>query len=336
MRLGNHMTGITPKSAAIATLLAVALGASIRAHADATGIVVVTGKIAMRERKIIETAIATTVRKASWSLSKQPFAPHEVDAIMKCLRDDKPWTCLRPLMQPMGVDRIVVADANPQPDSASKLVITGEFVVAGDAAAAVVQRRCDGCDDAALTAAAARLTEELLRDMALRSETVLELRTVPRGAAVVLDGQSIGTTDATGKLTHTTIPGPHKLAVHHKGFASDERTVDLPAAKTTAVSVELQRDTEPHDRSPVVPLALAGGGLAALVGGSVLIYVGRQDGPDDRHRYTRATPIGIGTGLVGVAAIGLGAYLWRRGPTESGVALSATPGGLFAGWAGRF
>ena len=331
------MTCSTPMPVVIATLLAVALGASSRASADATGVVVVTGKIAARERKIIEAAIATAVRKASWSLSKRPFALHEVEAIAACLRDDKPWSCLRPLMQPMGVDRIVVADANPQPD-ASKLVITGELVVAGDAAAAVVQRRCDACDEANLTAVAQRLAEELLRDMAMRSETVLELRTVPPGAAVALDGQSIGTTDGAGKLTHTTIPGPHKVAVQHTGFASDERTVDLPAARTTPLTIELRREatTARGHRSPVVPLALAGGGAAALVAGGVLIYMGQQDGPDDRQRYTRATPLGIGTGLLGVAAIGLGAYLWWREPTESGIAMSPTPGGVMAGWAGRF
>jgi len=331
------MTCIAPRPLVIATLLVVALGTSAPVHADATGVVVVTGKVATRERKIIEAAIATTVRKASWSLSKQPFAQHEIDAILACLRDDKPWSCLRPLMQPMGVDRIVVADANPQPD-ASKLVITGELVVAGDAAAAVVQRRCDACDDANLTAVAQRLTEELLRDMAMRSETVLELRTVPPGAAVALDGQSIGTTDGSGKLTHTTIPGPHKVEVRHAGFASDERIVDLPAARTTPLTVELRREAAlaSHRGSPVVPLALAVGGAAALVGGGVLVYVGQQDGPDDRRRYTRATPIGIGTGLLGAAAIGLGAYLWWRGPTESAVAMSPVPGGMVAGWAGRF
>src|SRR6185436_3511895 len=103
-----------------------------------------------------------------------------------------------------------------------------------------------------------------------------------------------------------------------------------PAARTTPLTVELRREAAlaSHRGSPVVPLALAVGGAAALVGGGVLVYVGQQDGPDDRRRYTRATPIGIGTGLLGVAAIGLGAYLWWRGPTESAVAMSPVPGGM--------
>lgn len=329
------MTRVTPKAAAIATLFAVVLGASAPARADSTGIVLVTGKITAHERATIETAIATTLRKSSWSLNQPAFAPREIQTITTCLRDDKPWTCLRPLMEPLGVDRIVVADANAAVDSPTKLVITGEFVVAGDTAPAVVQRRCDGCDDASLAAVAQTVAEELLHDMAMRSETVLELHSAPPGAAVSLDGQSIGTTDADGILIHTTIPGPHKLVVRHIGFATDERTIDLPAAKTTPLHVELQGEAARHGRSRIGPIALAVGGTVALGLGGVFIYMGQQDGPDDRYIYTRATAIGIGTCVAGAAAIA-GAYFWWRGSSTSGVALSPTPGGVLAGWAGVF
>ena len=335
MRLGNHMTGITPKAAAIATVFAAVLGASALARADSTGIVVVTGKITARQQATIEAAITTTLRKASWSLNKPAFAPREIQTITTCLRDDKPWSCLRPVLEPIGVDRIVVADANPSVDSPTKLVITGEFVITGDAAPAVVQRRCDGCDEAGLAAVAQTLAEQLLHDMAMRSETVLELHTVPPGAAVSLDGQSIGTTDADGILVHTTIPGPHKLVVRRTGFATDERALELPAAKTTPLSVELQSMTARHGGSRIGPIALAAGGTVALGLGGVFIYMGQRDGPDDRYIYTRATSIGIGTCVVGAAAI-VGAYFWWRGSRTSGVAMSPTPGGVLAGWAGVF
>src|SRR5262245_17340993 len=333
MRLGNHMTGITPKAAAIATLVAVALGAPARARADSTGIVVVTGKVSARERATIDAAITTVLRKASWSLNKPSLAPRDIQTITSCLRDDKPWSCLRPVMEPIGVDRIVVADANPSVDSPTKLLITGEFVVAGDVAPAVVQRRCDGCDDTGLAAVAQTVAEELLHDMAMRSETVLELHTVPHAAAVSLDGQSIGTTDADGVLVHTTIPGPHKLVVRHTGFATDERTIDLPPAKTTPLRIELSEIA--RRRSRVGPIALAAGGAVALGVGGVFIYLGQQGGPDDRYIYTRATSIGIGTCVVGAAAIA-GAYLWWRGSRTSGVAMIPTRGGVVAGWAGAF
>jgi hypothetical protein len=331
------MTGITQKAILIvASVLAIIVAAPRRANADSIGIVLVTGKAAARERAVLESAIVIALRRASWSLSAQPFSPKETETITKCLRDDQPWRCLSPLMQPKGVDRIVIADANPSSDSAGKLVITGEFVIAGDGAAAVVQRRCDGCNDAQLTDVAEQLTEALLHDMAVRNEqTILELQTTPAGATVILDGRFIGVTNATGGITQTTYPGPHKLSVQHPGFVLNERTIDLPAGQTTTLVLALLRDLE-SEHLQYVPIVSAVAGVAALVGGGVLIYKGQQDGPDDRQRYTRATAIGIGTEIVGVAAIGYAAYLWWRGPKANALAMTTIPGGLVAGWAGTF
>lgn len=337
MKLGRDMTGITQKALLIAgTVLAIIGATPSPAEADSTGIVVVTGKVSAHERTVIESAIVLALRRSSWSLSAQPFTPKETETITKCLRDDQPWRCLSPLMQPKGVDRIVVADANPPPDSAGKLVITGEFVVAGDGAAAVVQRRCDGCNDAQLADIAERLTEALLHDMAVRNQqTILELQTTPAGATVTLDGRPIGITNAAGGITQTTYPGPHKLTVQHPGYLLNERTIDLPAGQTTTLVLELMRDAE-SEHLQYVPIVAVTAGIAALVGSGYLIHLGQQDGPNDRRVYTRATPLGIATGVVGVAAIGYAAYLWWRGPNASGPILSTTSSGFMAGWAGAF
>lgn len=337
MRLGRYMTGISPKAILIAaSALAILVARPPSADADSTGIVVVTGKASGHDRTVIESAIVIALRRASWSLSAQPFTPKETETITKCLRDDQPWRCLSPLMEPKGVDRIVVADANPPADSAGKLVITGEFVVAGDSAAAVIQRRCDGCNDVQLADVADRLTEALLHDMAVRNQqTILELQTTPAGATVILDGRSIGITNASGGITQTTYPGPHKLTVQHPGFVLNERTIDLPAGQTTTLVVALMRDGE-SEHLQYVPVVSASAGGLVLVGGIVLVYKGQQDGPNDRRRYTRATPLGIATAAVGVAAIGYAAYLWWRGPNTSGLTLSTTSGGLMAGWVSAF
>jgi hypothetical protein len=329
------MTAIHRARWIVPAALAILLVTGPAAHAEPTGIVVVTGKIAARERTVIEAALVNAMRTAAWSLSAQRFAPKEIEIITRCLRDDQPWRCLSPLMQPKGVDRIVVADVNPQPDAASKLVIVGELVTAGDGAATVVHRRCDGCDDASLTIAVQHLASELLHDLAQRSETILELRTVPPGATVTLDGQPLGASDAAGKLSQATIPGPHKVIVEHPGFVHSELSVDLPAAKTTPYVVELVPDAQPR-RPRLVPLALVGAGVAAVAVGGYLIYLGQQDGPDDRKRYTRATPIGVVTGVAGAAAISYGVYLWLHHPAANVITMSATPGGLVAGWSGTF
>lgn len=340
MRPGRDITtGRTGKPAQIAALaLAVTAAAAPRASAESTGIVLVTGRVAAHERTVIESAIVVAVRRASWTLSAQPFTPTEIDTITGCLRDDRPWHCLSPMMAPKGVDRIVVADANPQLGAPGKLDIVGDLVVAGDGAAAVSQQRCDGCDDAGLALAVQRLTDALLQDMAVRSEqTVLVVQTVPPGATVLLDGQSIGTTNASGTINQTTYAGPHKLTVQRAGYQFDERTIHLLAGRTTGLVIELQPEgVEARVKPLLAPLAIAGTGAAGVVVGGVLIYLGQQDGPDDKWRYTRATALGVVAGIAGTAAVGIGVYLWRRPAKPSGLTVSTTPGAAVIGWAGAF
>jgi hypothetical protein len=321
-------------------VIAFAVTAAIasRAAAEPTGIVVVTGRAAAHERTVIEGAIITAVRRASWPLSNQLFTPKEIDEITKCLRDDRPWPCLSPLMAPKGVGRIVVAAANPQAGAPGKLTIIGELVVAGDGAAVVSQQSCDGCDDVGLTVVAQRLTDVLLHDLAVRSEqTILSVQTVPSGATVLLDGQSIGITNASGTVNQMTYAGPHKLTVQRIGYVFEERTVNLSAGRTTMIPVALRPErAAARAGPPLTPLVIAGAGAAGVVVGGVLLYVGQQDGPDVKWRYTRATALGVVVGIAGIAAVGAGTYLWLNPATPSGLIIGTSSGGAVIGWAGTF
>jgi YD repeat-containing protein len=333
------MTGRAWKPTWIAAItLAVIAALAPRASAESTGIVVVTGKAAAHDRTLIESAIILAVRKASWSLSAQPFTAMEIEAITRCLRDDRPWHCLSPMMAPKGVDRILVADANPQAGAPGRLAITGDLVVAGDGAAAVSQQWCDSCDDDDLAFAAQQMTDTLLQDMAVRSEqTILVVQALPFGATVTLDGQSIGITTASGTIHQMTYAGPHKLVVQRNGYVFDERTINVSAGRANDVLVELRPEgVEVREGRALAPLAIAGVGVAGVMLGGVLIYVGQQDGPDDRRRYIRATALGVVAGVAGTVAVGIGIYLWRRPAKPSRLALGTTPGGVVVGWAGAF
>jgi hypothetical protein len=338
MRPGRHMFRVTMRSSLIAVgLLACVASASARADGDPNGVVVVTGKATTRERAIIQTGIAIALRKASWSLSNPTFSPKEIEAIAKCLQDDKPWRCLRPLMDPKGVDHLVVADVNPQPDSAAKLAITGELVVAGDSGPSVVQQHCDNCDEPLLTTSAQRLVEQLLHNVAVRDEkTMLQLQTVPPGATVVLDDQPIGTTSTAGKLSRETYPGPHKLAVQHPGYVADERLVDLAAGKATPVVVELKRSDAKTERSLLVPGIVAAAGLTAIVVGTIVSATAEDSPTGPKQKYVYSGP-GIGVAVAGGVAIGVAVYLWRRNVNAASTpTASLLPGGGTVGWAASF
>lgn len=329
----------------VASVLAITAATASRADAEPTGIVLVTGKIGVHELSVIESAIKTALRRASWSMSAQAFTPKEAQSILRCLADDKPWHCLGPLMQPKGVDRIVVAEVNPQSDSAGKLVLIGQFAEAGEGSAAVQQQRCDGCDDARLAGTAQRLTEALLADMDNRKETVLELQTVPAGATVRLDDQALGKTNASGHLVHVTLPGPHKLSVHHPGFTEHDRDINLPVAKTTHVDVQLTpveatlTPIEPK-HSLLVPLLVTGAGAAALaIGVGVQLAADSPGTGQQQKKYIVSTP-GVVLMAGGGAVIGVGVYLWLRSrnaaaPTAMPVAAAIDHGGVI-GWTGQF
>lgn len=311
--------------------LAIALAGAPAEAAESSGVVVVVGAAGSHEREVIAAAIARVVRRASWSLGAQGFAPAEVETIQRCLRDDQPWRCLAPILEPRGFDRIVVADASPPGASLDKLIITGQLALAGDGAAAIVQRRCDGCDDEQLAAVAQKLAEQLVREITRRTGTTLEVRTRPPGATVLIDGQPLGDTGPTGEVSQPVEPGRRTLTVRAPGFVAHEQPLDLRSGRTTTIDVAL----EPvPPRSPVVPLAFAVPGAAAVALGGYFVYLGQQDGPDDRRRYTRATPIGAATGALGLAAIGVAAYLWWFAPDPGGLAVIPIPGGAIAGWAG--
>jgi hypothetical protein len=85
----------------------------------------------------------------------------------------------------------------------------------------------------------------------------------------------------------------------------------------------------------LIPWIAIGSGIALVGLGGVALYYGHKGGPDDRYRYTRATAVGVVTGLVGIAAIGAGVYFWR-GPDGAGLVGAVAGGATTITWVGRF
>ena len=88
--------------------------------------------------------------------------------------------------------------------------------------------------------------------------------------------------------------------------------------------------------SKVLPVVLVIGGVSALAAGGVELYLGTRDGPDVKMIYPNATPIGAALAGVGAVMVGVGIYLWTRGPNASAPVATLTSDGGFVGWAGTF
>jgi hypothetical protein len=85
------------------------------------------------------------------------------------------------------------------------------------------------------------------------------------------------------------------------------------------------------------PSVLLGAGIATMATGAIFVYYGSLDGPDQKYIYPDSTPVGIAVGAVGLGAT-IGGTIWliQAGSPQSGPVASATRGGAYMGWAGRF
>lgn len=330
----------------LACMLSVTVSRS--AAADGTeGVVAIGGNAEQRDMTTINTAVTGVLHSADWQLSPKPLAKKEVDGLLRCLdaTDDK---CIPDTVNARGVRRayVLTAQKAQSTDGTLAVVLTGKVIAMEPAAFVVRQRRCEPCTDDSLQRASSGLTQELLDELSVRlGRTLITIETNPQGANVHLDGQGIGATNMTAK----TFPGTHTVQIEKTGFITVNRTVQAEDGKTAQISVDLRRS----DAKPPIPdthtvetkdsgswwlpgAGLVAGGALATAGGIALVYLGQQDGPNDRYRYTHATLLGVGTIAVGIAAGAYGGYLLWRGPPESGPTVAATRGGAILGWAGSF
>jgi hypothetical protein len=168
---------------------------------------------------------------------------------------------------------------------------------------------------------------------------VLQVRSVPTGARITLDGEPIGATDTT----FNTYPGAHVVILEKPVYHSETVSINAEEGKTAEVSATMHPSSSgaastasPPPPSRLIPLTLLGVGGVALVTGGVLVYLGQQDGPDDKTLHTHATTLGVVSGIAGIAAVGTGAYLWWRGNRTSAPVVTTVARGAMVGWAGTF
>lgn len=326
-----------------------------RAHADGTsggstatpavgGVVAVGGNAEERDRAAVSAGAMAATRQAGWQLPAKPLTKKESTSLLRCLDPGEPWNCIPGSIGSQGIHQALVVAAEKQQaeDGSPVVVLTAKLIVTQPHALAVRRRLCEHCADDRLTQASSELTEQLLQELAVRmGRTVLEVKSSPSGARIVLDGVPVGATN----MTFNTYPGPHVVILEAPGYLTQTIPVDAQEGKTAAVAVTLQPSasvppppkiaTQHEEPSRLAPIALFSAGGAALVGSGILIYLGAQSGPDQDVLHTSAKAHGIELGILGVAAIGAGAYLWWRGST-SAPTVSVTPGAAVVGWTRAF
>ncbi len=304
------------------------------ARAQTPGSVVVVGTAGAHERGVVEAAMTNRVRDAAWSVVARPFSQAEVNAIVACLADDRPWPCIAPTAASRGVQRLLIAHVD-RASARTQLTIKAQLLVAGNEVPAINEAFCDTCDDNRLRETASRMAGQLLEDTDLRTkESVLEVQTVPSGAVVTLDGEKVGVT----ALRHRAHPGQHTVLVQRTGYLPETRTVTLAAGQATRLVIELRPTATGRDPR-IVPGIVIGTGLAAVVGGSIVSFTAEDSPEGQKQKYVYSAP-GIGVAIGGAVVIGAGVYLWLRASRQfngrAAPTVATVPGGAVAGWATTF
>ena len=342
------MTKPTALSPRLLLAVAVAVAASAAfsartAHAD-SDVVIVAGKADAHQQTVIGAAVTAALRQGQWAVIDLPFSPRELATIEGCLVADRPWSCIAPTATAKGVSRLVIIQANPEAGSGQTKLV-GQLILAADRVPPIEQQYCGPCTDNALAQAATELATRLLADSVARTgATALDIRTVPPGAGVTIDGTLVGETNKQFPIS----AGHHKILLQRTGYQSAIRDIDVATGENVTINETLVAVAggppgggDDPGRPHLVPGIVVGAGVVALVAG--IAVQATADGPPlGQVQPTRIySAPGIGLMVGGGVAVGVGVYLWARASRNAVPASSPTVtllhgGGGIIGWSDSF
>jgi hypothetical protein len=314
---------------------------------------VIGGAAALRaELAAVRGAIEGALRRAGWSWPARAPSQKEADSLLKCEDSHAPWNCIPATISGLhasDVKRVFVVSVESRATPQPMVVLTARVIVASSPPAFVVRQRfCEQCTSDQLVQASEELTRDVFGELAARaSPAAVAVTSDPPGAEIRLDGSLAGTTPA--RLV--TGPGTHLVTVAKPDFVYEVRTIRVEPGQTVPVDFTLHAappatadpppppvTTAATAESPsfrLVPAAAIATGTGLVVFGGVALYLGQLGGPEDRYRYTRATPVGVASLALGLGAIGTGLYFWRG---EDGARLfgAVDRHGSLMVWSGQF
>lgn len=307
--------------------------ASGQAHAG-RGIVIIGGNAEAPRRNIVGDAVNDAAAKAGWQVVTSPLTKQDTQRLLSC-PDPSLYTCVPNTLASGGIDRLFVVKVDTGATGTGEPQVTIDATLIGTEPKTLVsnKKHCNHCADDELRAQSAALAVSMINDLAQRSgRTVLDVKTKPSGARILLDGKEIGFSDARFSIP----PGSHQITLEKPGHLT--KTIDAAIAEgSTKALDETLVPSGTQDVGPVasrsrLPTFLLVGGLV-LVGGGVTMFVLDEDpSPTGGRKYVNTGPLGVVVGGAGIVAIGAGAYLWHASKKTSTPTVSFVRGGAVVGW----
>ncbi|MGE5183475.1 MAG: PEGA domain-containing protein [Acidobacteriota bacterium] len=198
---------------------------------------------------------------------------------------------------------------------------------------AIAERRaCEDCTPDAIKGTVDSIMNVLAPNAG--SGARLVIRTKPTGQTVVIDHEVVGTTPLERDVT----PGTHEIVLMHDTRKVGQKTVEIGAGESAELTIPVDLTPEkPPARASRIPGALVLGlGVAGIAAGTIL-YATSQTDDGTRYMYRDTHPAGIGVGIGGVAAVGIGLIMlhYARSSDSAPVAAFDAHGGTI-GWARAF
>jgi hypothetical protein len=312
---------------AVSIVLALVCGARLARAGDTVG-VVVTGDADLKV--LVAKHLQRWLDHRGFKAVMMPMAEDAIEETATCLVAGDP-RCARAVVEAhASTDNVVYARVDVAART-TDVTFNAYWFIRGHEA--VAERRvCEHC--ASWNEVADRMMD------ALASGTLqmgrLDLRSKPSDLTVLLDNTEVGVTPVELDVT----AGHHTLSLLRNGSAVAQREVDVTGGETTHITVTTPVVVNDEHPSRVVPLLLLGAGVGALATGFAFIYVGQQNGENQKYIYPDSTPVGIGLATVGVGVM-IGSFV-MLGQSHSSSPPTSTPiaaissRGAYLGWQARF
>lgn len=323
------------------------LAAPTKANASGgTVLVLVSGS--EDSKLLLQSNAESALRSASIAVrtgDQAELTGFDIAGTIECVDNDRECTALLQ-RAPMQWVLFLRSSRDSEGPDANTTVVAKLFSADTGELLQVEQRICERCSSAERLA---KLTTELVADIAASelaheaTATFLEVSSSPENAILSIDGNVVGTTGDSYRIT----PGDHVIKVHLDGHRPAEQTITVGANEHKAVSFSLERLSSKKPSSTnlrtVFGWGAIGVGSAAMAAGLVWIAVDGE--PAHSEGEIRDTVIndtkglGVTSLIVGGVLVGTGITLLLTDSTDpEAVAVSAlpTPTGFALGLSGQF
>ncbi|MBK9034248.1 MAG: PEGA domain-containing protein [Myxococcales bacterium] len=321
-----------PRLASVVLLLLAGLAAPARAGSLA---LIVAGEPA--KQPVIETTLGPWLSARGYQV-QIGVADESVGAkLVDCfvLTDQG---CAEPAVAKLSYDSTLFVMVEVHHDTKAQtdeIKLTGWLYGANGKAIVAQSVFCRACRNDTLGPTAEDLAEALFAVQG-QGTGIVKITSTPPGAKVLIDGATAGATPWEQGLR----TGPHTVTLELPGHRTQTLPIEIKKDETVPVDVAMVPDRGGGGGGKRDPLWLgvAGAGVAALVGGAVLVALDEDPVPTQQF-YFDSAPGGFALIGVGAVAVAAGTYLYLRSGKPRARAATAwvvPSGGAGVGLAGSF